>query len=817
MALSMLRSFRDKEFYHPFLIWLMVLCWYMFLGGDLLSTPQTKLANLIEAQSFWFFNDPPRHADDITIVAIDHASRKHLGLKWPWERSVTAALIRNIASFSPKVIGLDIVFSGSSQADEDRQLASALRSHPKVVLGYVREETFQDKSNEVFLKAASSMGFVDKPLEGNFISDFDTYFTDKDKNTEFSIEIALLKEYFDLDSGSIRIEENGVYLKDKLFIPSQKGRTRLNYLVYPTRFRIIPAYQIIHGMANPSDIKDKIVLVGATDMLIHDAYPTVLGTLPGVTILGNSLVMLLSKRFIHQLPAGTGLLLAFSLGFLIILVSKELSFVRALLLSSGFLFLTYLSFIFLRAGDIALPYFFILFSGATAYIAYNGYKHTNLLYVTNSLRRQAVVDPLTGVYSPRYFLLELDERLRARKPLTFIGIRIGNYERLSIDLGFDQLKHVVRNLTTLFSNEVKNSFSKTSVSRISADTFGINIEGEERDKTEAFFKHILEKVKHIDSELGNMKVGNALRTCLIYKSKGSVGAKKDLLCQMEELFKNGKEEKGLVEVLKQTGGKEKSTAYRMDMLDFITYDWEERNKELERSLRELIETNRDLDKLNWGTLTALARTIDAKSSWTAGHSERVTQLALKMGRVLGHNENELAALHRAALLHDIGKIATPQAILDKPGKLTDEEYRTVCKHPGIGARILEPIEAYREILPMVRQHHEWFNGKGYPDGIVGEALTQGGRILAVADVYDAVISDRPYRKGMLHDRAVGIIEKGSGTQFDPNVVEAFLKVMAQGKSQVLSKKPSNHLYAEGLVVSGTNKTGKGSRPDFSGA
>ncbi|MBW2318912.1 MAG: hypothetical protein JRF24_09585, partial [Deltaproteobacteria bacterium] len=107
----------------------------------------------------------------------------------------------------------------------------------------------------------------------------------------------------------------------------------------------------------------------------------------------------------------------------------------------------------------------------------------------------------------------------------------------------------------------------------------------------------------------------------------------------------------------------------------------------------------------------------------------------------------------------------------------------------------------REIIPMVRQHHEWFNGKGYPDGIAGEALTQGGRILAVADVYDAVTSDRPYRKGMLHDRAVGIIEKGSDTQFDPNVVEAFLKVMAQGGSQVLSEKPSGHLHVEGLTTS----------------
>jgi hypothetical protein len=171
---------------------------------------------------------------------------------------------------------------------------------------------------------------------------------------------------------------------------------------------------------------------------------------------------------------------------------------------------------------------------------------------------------------------------------------------------------------------------------------------------------------------------------------------------------------------------------------------------------QLIE---ELDLLNWGTLTALARTVDAKSPWTAGHSERVTENALKIGRVLGLTPG------------------VPASILDKPGKLTNEEYRIIQEHPRAGARILEPIAAYAPIIHIVLQHHEHFNGEGYPVGLAREDISLGARILAVVDVFDALISDRPYRKGLEQEATLKIIKQESGKQFDPKVVRAFLEVM----------------------------------------
>lgn len=179
---------------------------------------------------------------------------------------------------------------------------------------------------------------------------------------------------------------------------------------------------------------------------------------------------------------------------------------------------------------------------------------------------------------------------------------------------------------------------------------------------------------------------------------------------------------------------------------------------------------KELDQLSWGALTALARAIDAKSPWTAGHSERVTSLALKIGRVLGLRQEEIDALHRGGLLHDLGKIGVPAEILDKPGKLNEEELPIMRRHAQLGAHILESISAYAGVIPMVLQHHERFEGNGYPNGIAGNIICLGARIFAVADAFDAMTSDRPYRKALSRERAIEIIKQESGKQFDPNLV-----------------------------------------------
>jgi len=195
---------------------------------------------------------------------------------------------------------------------------------------------------------------------------------------------------------------------------------------------------------------------------------------------------------------------------------------------------------------------------------------------------------------------------------------------------------------------------------------------------------------------------------------------------------------------------------------------------------QLIEA---LEDLHWGTLTALARAIDAKSAWTAGHSERVTNLSLRIGRAIGLSPKDLQIMQRGGLLHDIGKIGTPPTILDKPGKLDPEEMRIMQDHVRIGLRILEPVAGFREALPIVSQHHERFDGLGYPEGLAGENISLHARIFAVADCYDAMTSDRPYRKGLPKEKTLEIMTQGSGTQFDPKIVEVFIRLCAEDEGR----------------------------------
>lgn len=211
----------------------------------------------------------------------------------------------------------------------------------------------------------------------------------------------------------------------------------------------------------------------------------------------------------------------------------------------------------------------------------------------------------------------------------------------------------------------------------------------------------------------------------------------------------------------------------------------------------------DLRQLSWGTLNALANTVDAKSPWTAGHSKRVTELAISLAKAVKLPATDIETIQRAGLLHDIGKIGIPPEILDKPGKLTAEEYRLICKHPRIGKEILEPITAFAEIAEIVDQHHERYDGKGYPAGISGNDIHLGARILAIADAFDAGISDRPYRPGMEFIQVINIIDHGAGSQFDPQLVKIFIEIMTKNHSWQ-QKNPGREEF---LAVSGGDLPG----------
>jgi putative nucleotidyltransferase with HDIG domain/PAS domain S-box-containing protein len=198
-----------------------------------------------------------------------------------------------------------------------------------------------------------------------------------------------------------------------------------------------------------------------------------------------------------------------------------------------------------------------------------------------------------------------------------------------------------------------------------------------------------------------------------------------------------------------------------------------------KDITEIKQAKEDLENLLIGTITTLVSVIDAKSPWTKGHSERVTSYAKKIAHDLKLDNEWIETLTLGGLLHDIGKIGTYDTVLDKAGPLTPEEYELVKKHPQKGADILAPIKQLKNVVPIIKHHHERYNGEGYPDGLKGEAIPIGARILSVADSFDAMVSDRPYRKSSSREYAFLRLKELSGVFFDPKIVEIFLKAAEQ--------------------------------------
>ncbi len=200
----------------------------------------------------------------------------------------------------------------------------------------------------------------------------------------------------------------------------------------------------------------------------------------------------------------------------------------------------------------------------------------------------------------------------------------------------------------------------------------------------------------------------------------------------------------------------------------------------------------DMHGLMMGLLHALTAAVDAKDAYTSGHSKRVANYSRQLAHAIGMSDAECDRVYISGLLHDVGKIGVPEGILRKPGKLTDEEFAEMKKHPEIGAKILSDIRQVQDILPGVLYHHERYDGRGYPHGLVGENIPLLGRIICLADSFDAMTSDRTYRPGMPMERALAEVARCSGAQFDPELTKVFVTLDLINKAIISPRANPGH-------------------------
>lgn len=209
-------------------------------------------------------------------------------------------------------------------------------------------------------------------------------------------------------------------------------------------------------------------------------------------------------------------------------------------------------------------------------------------------------------------------------------------------------------------------------------------------------------------------------------------------------------------------------------------------KEYQQFLEEKVEEQtEEIRKVFLGAIESLVAALEAKDKYTGGHSRRVTELAVALGNELGLSAKDMEDLRWASLLHDIGKIVIDQAVQNKPGRLTREEYEQIMIHAHVGAHIVKPV-VNGKITEMIDHHHDHYDGSGFNQVIAGSGIPLGARIIAVADAFDAMTSDRPYRSAMSVEEAEHEIKRGAGTQFDPAIITAFFKTLGRVTTQARS-------------------------------
>jgi diguanylate cyclase (GGDEF)-like protein len=352
-------------------------------------------------------------------------------------------------------------------------------------------------------------------------------------------------------------------------------------------------------------------------------------------------------------------------------------------------------------------------------------------------------DPLTELDNHRALKQRLDqESYRAASTgenLALVLIDLDDFSGYNDDRGHEAGDQLLKDVASTIR---ENSPELSVVSRYGADTFAVLLPGMDAEATEDLADTLLAALR---AQGASVSVGGA------------------------QFHLHAKEAAGLTLAAELALGR----AQQLGGNQTATFDAVRGTNEN----ADPYQVSRFLQDASFATIQALAAAVDAKDPYTKGHSLRVAEMARDLCAYLGGSKDEVDRIYRAGTLHDVGKIGVPDSILKKPSRLEEEERRLMETHPALGEIIVRKVPQLEDLLPGVRHHHEKFDGTGYPDGLAGAGIPRMARLLAVADTYDAMTSDRPYRKGLAVEIALTEIAKGAGTQFDPEMAEAFCKMI----------------------------------------
>ena len=377
--------------------------------------------------------------------------------------------------------------------------------------------------------------------------------------------------------------------------------------------------------------------------------------------------------------------------------------------------------------------------------AANAVEHARLY---GQLASQAQVDGLTGLYNFAAHQArldgELDRAARTKQQLALLQVDLDGFRAVN-----DEFGHAVgdRVLKLIADEAIQKSIRPYDIaSRLSGDEFSIILPHTTAEHADIVAERVRRAIAKCDTFAVGIPAGRIAASIGIahYPFDGTT---RDELTEAAD------------NALYQAKSLGRDRVARGGAVTAIAH--------IERDPRKLYDL---LVDANTSTIEALAAAIDARDAYTAGHSRRVADHATALAQALGYNERFIHDLRLACLFHDVGKIGVPDSILCKPDRLTDDEFAQMKGHAGAGADILNKVQSLQKSLAGIRHHHDRWDGRGYPDGLAGEAIPEVARVIAVADAYDAMTSNRVYRAAMSHEKVVGILKEGAGVQWDARMV-----------------------------------------------
>jgi diguanylate cyclase (GGDEF)-like protein/PAS domain S-box-containing protein/putative nucleotidyltransferase with HDIG domain len=375
----------------------------------------------------------------------------------------------------------------------------------------------------------------------------------------------------------------------------------------------------------------------------------------------------------------------------------------------------------------------------------------NNMMLLEKIREMSVTDELTGLYNRRHFFemldVEMNRAARTNRPFSLVMLDLDGFKEYN-----DKFGHINGDAALQsFSQMLKASIRKSDLAfRYGGDEFALILP----TANAARAKKIMQRARSIWRK-------SPTTQSLV------VGGHVDFSTGIAEYPVNAESSDGLV-----------------FLADAALYQAKRKGGHDDKLVSELSTLSTGiLDVATQDQVYALAATVDARDPYTYGHSQRVAEIAKLIGRAIGMADENLARLHAAALLHDIGKVGVPDAILTKMGKPTKEEWRVIRRHSAEGARIVSYVKELAPIVPIILHHHECYDGTGYPDGLKGIDIPAAARITSIADAYDTMVTKRPYRNVVSHKEACEELRRYAGTQFDPALVEVWCKLVEEAEKK----------------------------------